>query len=121
MLPCPSNDLTVSYNSDPSSDNVLAAVGGHLDVHSSPIVFKGGGHLDVPHPVLEVADLGFSGMYHSCELVDVMVGFGEALVGGCYLSTYRGDEAIGNGVVSWRSLLSSMWRIVSADLGEIGR
>ncbi len=100
MLPCPGNDLAVLHDLDPLSNNVLAAVGGHLNVHSSPIVFKGGGHFDVSCLVVEVVDLGFMSVHSCCELGDVVVGFSEALVSGCSPSSYYRDEAVGDSVHS---------------------
>ncbi len=88
MFPCSGDDLAVPYDPDPSSDDAGALVGGHFNVQPSSIAFEGGGHLDVPCPVLEAVDFGFLGMYSSCELVDVVVGFGKALVGSCCSSMY---------------------------------
>ena len=98
MLPCSGNNLTVPHNSDSLGDDVLTTVGGHLDVHSSPILLKGGGHFCISHPVSEVANLDFTGVYSPIELVDVVAGFGEFLVGGCHSLAYCGDKTIDDSV-----------------------
>ena len=100
MLSCSGNNLAVPHDLDPSGDDVLPIVGGHLNVHSSSIAFEVGGHIDVPCPVPEAADLGFVGVHCSGELVNTVVGFGESLVGDCCASMYCADEAVCNGVCS---------------------
>ena len=97
MLSCSGNDLAIPHNLDPVGDNVLAIVGGHLDVHSSPVALEIRGHLAVPRPVSEVVDLGFVGVYCSSELVDVVVGFGKPLVGDCHTLMHCGDKAVCDG------------------------
>ena len=69
-----------------------------MDVHSSPIVFKGQGHLYISCPVTELADFSLVGVYSSCKLINVVLGFCEALVSGCCLLAHCGDEAVGNSV-----------------------
>ncbi len=98
MLPCSGDDLAVSYDLDPLGNDVLTIVGGHLDVHLSPIAFEGGGHFYISCPILELADFSLMDVYCSYELVDVAVGFGEALVNGGCSALDCGDEAVSNGV-----------------------
>ncbi len=100
MFPSSGDNFTIPYDLDPVGNDAWAIVGGHFDVQLSPIVLEGGGHFDVSHPVLEAVDFGFVGVYSSSELVDVAVGFGKILVGGCCLLVYCGDEPIGDGVRS---------------------
>ncbi len=40
------------------------------------------------------------GVYSSIELIDVVVGFGKALIGGCCPLVYHGDEAEGDSMCS---------------------
>jgi len=97
VLSCSGNDLAVPHDLDPFGDDVLSTVGGHLDVHSPTIVFEVGWHLGVPVAVLDMPDFCFTGMYCSSELVDVASGLAEALVGDGSASSYRRDEAVGDG------------------------
>jgi len=60
MLSCSGDDLAVPHDVDPSGDDVLTIVGGHLNVHPTPIVFKVRGHVDIARSVPEVADLNFT-------------------------------------------------------------
>src|SRR6266851_9226990 len=98
MLPCSGDDLAVSHDSDPLGDDVLATVGGHLDVHSSTIVLKVGWHFGVPIPIADAADFSLTGVDGAGELVDASSSFSEALVGDGGASPYGGDEAMCNGV-----------------------
>jgi len=100
MLPCSGNNLAIPYDSDPPGNDILSIMGGHLDVHSSPIVFKGQGHLYISCPVTELADFSLVGVYSSCKLINVVLGFCEALVSGCSPSSYYRDEAVGDSVHS---------------------
>ncbi len=100
MLSCSGDNLTVPHDPNPSGDDILTTVGGHLDVHLSSIAFEFGGHVDVAQPISEVADFGLVGVDCSSELVDTLVGFGKPLVSDRYSSAYHADEAICNGVHS---------------------
>jgi len=91
------DDLTIPYNLDPSGDDVFSTLGGHLDVHLSSVTLVLGQHVAVSHVVSEVVDFGFVEVYHSSELVDVVVGFSKPLVSDCHASAYCGDEAVGDG------------------------
>ncbi len=89
MLSCSGNNLTVPHDSNPSGNDILTIVGGHLDVHSSPISLKLGGHVGVPVAIPKVADFTFVGVYCPVELVDAAAGFGEALVGEGGVASHR--------------------------------
>jgi len=94
VFSCSGNDLAVPYDPNPSGDDVLAIVGGHLDVHSPPVAFEVGWHLRVSIAIPKAAYLSFVGVYCSSKLVDAAVCFGELLVSeGCALA-YRRDKAI---------------------------
>ena len=97
MLSCSGDDLAIPHDSDPLGDDILPAVGGHLDVHSPAVALKVRWHLRVSIAVLDVTDFGFAGMYCPSELVDVASGFAKALVGDGGASSYCRDEAIGDG------------------------
>ncbi len=70
MLSCLGDDLAFPHNPDPLSNDVLATVGGHLDVHSSTVVFEVGRHFRVPIAISDAANFGFMGVYCSSKLVD---------------------------------------------------
>ncbi len=89
MLSSSGDDFAIPHDSNPLSDDVLAIVGGHLDVHSSPISLKLGGHVGVPVAIPKVADFTFVGVYCPVELVDAAAGFGEALVGEGGVASHR--------------------------------
>ena len=87
MLSSSGDDFAIPHDSNPLSDDVLAIVGGHLDVHLPAIV---GGHLDVHLPaillvlwwhvwvpviVLEAAYFSLVGVHCSGKLVDALSGF----------------------------------------------
>ena len=100
MLSCSGNNFTVPHNPNPSGNDILAAVGGYLDVHPSSVVLEFGWHFGVSVAVSKAADLTFVGVYCPGELVDAAAGFGEPLVGdGCAL-LYCRDEAICDGMCS---------------------
>ncbi len=83
MLSCSSHDLAISHDPDPTGDDVFAILGGHLDVHSSPVAFELRGHVNISHSVPEAADFSFMGVYCSSELVNAVVSLSEPLVGNC--------------------------------------
>ncbi len=97
MLSCSGNDLAVSYDSYPPGDDVLTAMGGHLDVHSPTIVLEARWHLGVSVPVVDVADFSLVGVDSAGELVDASLSLGEVLVGDGGMLSYGGDEAVRNG------------------------
>ena len=97
MLSCSGDDLTIPHDPNPLGDNVLSAVGGHLDVHSPAIAFEVGWHCGVPIAISDTLDFSLAGVYCSGELVDVVSGLAEALVGDGSASSYRRDEAVGDG------------------------
>ncbi len=89
MLSCSGDDLAVPHDSNPLGDNVLSAVGGHLDVHSPAVAFEVRWHLGVSVAVLDTPDFGLTGVYRSSELVNAASGLTEALVGEGGASLYR--------------------------------
>ncbi len=97
MLPGSGDNLAVPHKSDPSSDDILAAVGGHLNVHSSSVPLEVGRHLGVVVTVSDTTDLSFSGMHGSIELVDSASGLAKVLVGDGGASLDGQDEAICDG------------------------
>ncbi len=100
MLPCSGDNLAVSHDSDPASEDILTVVGVHLDVHAPSIALEGGGHIHISHPVSEMVNLGFAGVYCSGELVNAAAGFGELLVECCCASVDGGDKAVCNSMCS---------------------
>jgi len=90
------NDLAIPHDPNPLGDDVLTAVGGHLDVHSSPITLEVGWHFRACIAVLDVADLGLAGMYCSSELVDTASCLGKALVSEGSTALHHRDEAVHN-------------------------
>src|SRR5216683_1882159 len=97
MLPSSGDDLTIPHNLDPLGDDVLATMGGHLNVHLPSVSLKVGQHLRVPVGIADVADFGFLSVHCSVEPVDVAPGFGEALVGDGGASSDCRDEAVCHG------------------------
>jgi len=89
MVPSPCDNLAISHDLNPLGNDVLAIVGGHLDVHSFTVTLVFGGHFDVSISVSDVADLGFSGVNCPIELIDAAVSFGQSLVGDCSLLAYH--------------------------------
>jgi len=94
VLPSSGDDLAVSHNSDPLGDDVLATVGGHLDVHLSSILLEVGQHFGGPIVVPDAVDFGFSGVYCPIELVDMVPGLAKALVGKGGASSDRQEEDV---------------------------
>ncbi len=94
MLSCLGDDLAVPHDLDPFGDDVLAAVGGHLDVHSSAIVFEVGWHFRVSVAIVDEVDFSLAGVYCAGELVDASSCLSEALVGEGGTSSYCQDEAV---------------------------
>src|SRR6266851_612785 len=97
MLSCSGDNLTIPHDPDPMRDNVLALVGGHLDVHSPAVLLVLGWHFRVSITVPEAAYFGFVGVYCSSELVDMVACFGEALVSDGSAVSYCQDEAVCDG------------------------
>ena len=89
MLSCSGDNLAIPHDSDPLGDDILATVGGHLDVHSSTVALKVGRHVGVPVVVSDAADFGLAGMYRSGELVNVVSGLAKVLVGEGGASSYH--------------------------------
>ena len=98
MLSCLGDDLAVPHNPDPTGNDVLSIVGGHLDVHLPAVLLEGRGHVKVPAPGSEAIDFNLSLAYHTIELVNGVSGLLEVLVGDCGLLAYCGDEAVGDGM-----------------------
>ena len=98
MLSCLGDNLAVPHNLDPLSDDILATVRGHLDVHSSAVAFEVGWHFGVSIAIPNAADFGLAGVYCSGELVDAASCLNEALVGKGGAALYGRDEAICDGV-----------------------
>jgi len=97
MLPSSGGDLSIPHDSDPAGDNILATVGGHLNVHSSSIAFVLWWHLGVCVAISDAADFGLAEVYGPVELVDLVACFCKLLVGDGGAAAYCRDEAICNG------------------------
>ena len=65
---------------DPPGDGILATVGGHLNVHLSPISFEVWWHVGVSVAISEPMYFGFTGVYCSGQLVNAAPSFDKALV-----------------------------------------
>src|SRR6266851_8222853 len=100
MFPSSGDDLAISHNPDPSSNDVLPTLEGYLYVHSSSIVLEGGRHLNITSPVLQSPDFGLSLLEGPVESVDVDMGLLEVLIGDVHSVAYGGDEAIGHSMCS---------------------
>jgi len=97
VLSCSGDDLAIPYNPNPLGNDVLAAVRGHLDVHSSAVAFEVRWHFGVPVVVPNVADFSLTGVHCSSELVDVVSCLDEALVGEGGVVLHRQDKAVYDG------------------------
>ncbi len=71
-------------------------MGGHLDVHSSSVLFEAGGHFGGDVVVSDAADFGLPCVDRSLELVDPSPGLCEALVRDGASTLDCRDEAVGN-------------------------
>ena len=98
MLPCSGDHFAIPHDPNPLGEDVLAAVGGYLYVDLSPIALELRWHLGVAVVVSEAADLGFAGVYCSCELVNALASFGKPLVGDSCALSHGCDEAICDGM-----------------------
>ncbi len=100
MLSYSGDNLAISYDLDPLSDDVLLTLARHLYVHSPSISLKCWWHVNISPSCLKAVYFSLLLLDNAIEWIDVATTFFEVLLGDSSSVAYSGDKSICDGTCS---------------------